>query len=167
LERLVSEVALAGANAMPVVRWSGAEVRRYRGALYAMPPLPAIPNTEPIDWRTNRALVLPSGLGALAWGESGLALDADAIASGQLSVRFRGEGIAATPADREGRRSFKRICQDWDIPPWLRQLVPLLYVDDRLAAIGDLLACEPFGARTDRRAVRLLWKRPLYLCQRA
>lgn len=159
LHRLVSEVALARANAKPVVSWPGAEVRRYRGALYAMSPLPAIPNAAPIAWPTKRTLALPSGLGVLVLGESGLALDAGAIGRGELSVRFRGEGIAATPVGREGRRSFKRICQDWDIPPWLRQRIPLLYVDGRLAAIGDLLACEPFGAEAAQEVVRLLWKR--------
>jgi len=166
LRRLISEVALAGANAMPMVRWPGAQVRRYRGALYAMPTLPAIPDEAQIAWPTGRALELPGGLGELVLGESGLALDAGALGSGKLSVRFRGEGIAATPAGRRGRRSFKRLCQDWGVPPWLRRRIPLFYVDDRLVAIGDLLACEPFGARAAGPVVRLLWNRPPYLGQR-
>jgi tRNA(Ile)-lysidine synthase len=165
LRRLVSEVALAGANAMPMVRWPGAEVRRWRGALYAMPTLPEIPDAAQIAWPTGRALALPGGLGELVLGESGLALDAGVIESGKLSVRFRGEGVAATPAGRKGRRSFKRLCQDWGIPPWLRQRIPLFYVDDRLVAIGDLLACEPFGASAAGQVVRLLWNRPPYLGQ--
>jgi hypothetical protein len=34
--------------------------------------------------------------------------------------------------------------------------LPLVYVDDELAAVGDLWACEPFAARLGEEALRLV-----------
>ncbi|MGH8035723.1 MAG: tRNA lysidine(34) synthetase TilS, partial [Lysobacterales bacterium] len=49
LDQVLSEVLLARADANPCLRWPGAELRRYRDSLYAMPPLPPAP-TASIPW---------------------------------------------------------------------------------------------------------------------
>ena len=163
LRRVVDEVARARGDATPCVTWSGAQIRRFQGMLYAMPPLTEAPQRVHLPWRGADSLRLPNALGALHWDVGGLWLDRTAVETGELEIRF-GDSVAATaPAGRQGRRSFKRLCQEWGVPPWLRQRVPLIFIDGRLAAIGDYGVCEPFGCAPGARAAGLNWERPAYL----
>ncbi len=45
------------------------------------------------------------------------------------------------PRDRK-TRAFKKYFQDYAVPPWWRDKIPLIYIDDALAAVGDLFADE-------------------------
>ncbi len=163
LQRLVTEVALARPGAAARVAWPGGEVRRCQGTLRAMPPLPPVPPRTALPWAGDAdRLELPPGLGCLRLGGAGLALPAGAWRQAGVSVRF-GTAESATPLGRQGRRSFKRLCQDWAIPPWLRQRVPLVYLDDRLAVVGDYGVCEPFAVAPGEPALRLGWERPAWL----
>jgi tRNA(Ile)-lysidine synthase len=164
LNRLVSEVAAARDDAAPRVAWPGAEVRRFQGLLYAMPLLPPAPGDLVLPWPAERASVaLPAGLGRLVRGADGVLALPAAVGEAPLTVRFGGAGVTATPAGRRGRRSFKRLCQEWGVPPWLRERVPLLYAGDRLVAVGDYGACEPFAPGPGAACLSLRWERPAYL----
>jgi tRNA(Ile)-lysidine synthase len=41
---------------------------------------------------------------------------------------------------------LKKLFQEWRVPPWQRGQVPLIYVDDDLAAVVGYCVCEPFQA---------------------
>ncbi len=41
---------------------------------------------------------------------------------------------------------MKKLYQEWSIPPWLRDSIPLIYLDGQLAAVPGYLLCEPFDA---------------------
>lgn len=163
LTRIVDEVARARHDAAPCVTWPGAEIRRFQGMLYAMPPLPEAPNIVPTLWQNESTLQLPKGLGSLKWEVGGLGMDRRAVDAGRVEIRFGAKVAAAVPFGRRGRRSLKRLCQEWSVPPWLRQRVPMVFIDSRLAAIGDYGACEPFGCEPGADAVGLSWERPAYL----
>jgi tRNA(Ile)-lysidine synthase len=45
---------------------------------------------------------------------------------------------------RDGHRSLKAIFQEAGIPPWQRDTIPLVYLDNQLAAVGVLWVCVPF-----------------------
>jgi len=49
------------------------------------------------------------------------------------------------------------------VPPWERSRLPLIYVNDELAAIGDRWVCEPFAARTHEAG----WKLELEFMQKS
>jgi tRNA(Ile)-lysidine synthase len=46
-------------------------------------------------------------------------------------------------------KSLKKLFQEAGIPTWLRNYVPLIYIDDRLAAVGGLWRCEWFASYPD------------------
>ena len=43
--------------------------------------------------------------------------------------------------------------QEWGIPPWLRERIPLIFVDDEIAQVVGYCLCEPFQADNDEKAV--------------
>ena len=68
LERVRVELREARRDASPVVTWAGAEVRRYRGMLYAgVPQQASITPFETPDWawQARRSLELGPGLGSI------------------------------------------------------------------------------------------------------
>lgn len=76
-------------------------------------------------------------------------------------MRFRAGGERLALAGGIGSRSLKKVLQDQALPPWLRSRVPLLYVDDKPVAVGDLVADAAFVPGAGRSAtVRVRWVRP-------
>ncbi len=129
LNQVLAELCLAAEDAVPLVVWPGAELRRYRGRLYAMAPLPQ-PLSEPLAWGGGGELELPDGLGWLSL--AGAPLD------GPLEIRPRRGGEHMHPAGRERSRDLKRLMQEAGVPPWLRERWPLIYREGKLVAVPGL-----------------------------
>jgi tRNA(Ile)-lysidine synthase len=160
LERIVTEVILAQTDAEPLLAWgegdAAVELRRHRGLLHVLSPLPPAPET--LTWLTHRACALPGVLGALELCVAeGRGLPRDRLQ--QVRVSFRSGGELVKPAGRP-TRPLKKILQEAGIPPWLRERVPLLYVGEELVAVADLLVCEGWLAEAPENRCRITWLHP-------
>ena len=116
----------------PYINWGEVEIRRHRDALYAMPFLPLHDATQVFSWDMSQELVIPQ-LGTLCATLSegaGLRLDIQ-----QVTVRFRQGGERCYFPERGHHQSLKHLLQQWNIPPWQRDRLPLLYVNDTLIAV--------------------------------
>lgn len=119
----------AGADAVPLWRLAGGELRRADGRLWWLcgewlqrPSLPAVWNevTEP--------LALPS---------NGVAQLIGVAPAGPLHLRYREGGeVMALPG--RGHRDLKRLLNERALPAFVRGRLPLLYCGDELLAIANL-----------------------------
>ena len=160
LMRIVTEVIPAGPDAEPLLTWgegAGAvELRRHRGLLHVMAPLPAVPGV--MAWRTTDPLMLPGPLGVLELcSASGKALARERLRD--LRVCFRGGGEMVKAAGRP-TRPLKKILQEAGVPPWLRERIPLLYAGDEMVAVADLLVCDGWLAEAPENGCRVVWRHP-------
>ena len=152
LQHIISDVLAAAEDKTPLVHWPGAEVRRFNGRLYVMPPLPEFDVSQVIPWHDlTQALALPSG-GWLSCEttDQQQAIGLEVLESGQVTVRFRQGGEVCQPAGSAHHKSLKQLFQESDIPPWQRQRVPLVYIGEYLAAvaglcIGEEVSCKEGG----------------------
>ncbi len=158
LEQALREVIGARADADPCLRWSGAELRRYRDGLYALASLPASPQAT-LRWNPPQTLRLPPGCGELrARRAAGKGL---LLPSGSLpEVHFALGGERLKPVGDRHHRSLKQLCQAAGVPPWVRGRMPLIYVDGKLAAIADRWLAQDFAARRGQRGWLLEWRDP-------
>lgn len=153
---LVRQLAEAGADRQPCVRWPGAELRRYRDLLYASAPVlfPAL------DWTANLDLgkvTLPAGLGDLRLAAAN---DSEAVVrpAQPLEVRFRRGGETIQLPGVERRRDLAQLFQEAGLPPWERGRVPLLFdAGGALLAVADLWTSEEGQALFARLGCRLQW----------
>jgi tRNA(Ile)-lysidine synthase len=53
---------------------------------------------------------------------------------------------------------LKKLFQEQGLPPWERARIPLLFIDDQLAAVADLWICEPFQAGPRESGYRIHWQ---------
>jgi tRNA(Ile)-lysidine synthase len=152
----VLDIFEARADAEPCVSWPGAEIHRFRGALYALRPLPALPADIDSEWRPEQPWGFP-GLGELrATVGSGTGLRADRA----YRVRTRRGGERCRPLGRAHSQTLKKLLQEYAVLPWLRDRLPLFYCGDELAAVGDVWICAGFQAEDDAPGWQLEWRPP-------
>ncbi len=157
LRQVRTALLAAAADAMPCVRWPGAELRRYRKLLYAMPPLPAHDAGQALDWDLYQPLTLPDGAGRLQVAlSSGHGLDA-ALRGRRIEVRFRRGGEICKPVGRGHHHDLRKLFQEAGVPAWRRERIPLLYVDGELAAVVGLWVCEPYQAAAQSPGLVVEW----------
>lgn len=153
LARILDEVMPAGPDASPLVHWHGAEVRRYQGHLYAMPPTPIVAPDWQQHWDCAAPLDLPGG-GQLHANTGAGGLGADRLGNGVM-IRYRRGGEACRLPGRAHHSELKKLLQDWGVPPWQRARIPLVFVDGQLAQIVGYSLCEPFLAGEGEAAVHI------------
>lgn len=129
--RLIDEVIAASPDAAPEVGWGDVVVRRYQQHLY-LDKKTATHVPSCIEW-SGFPLMLTVGhtqLNLVAKkAHQGLAIPQGA----KIFIKFR----------RGGERIFwhgqnkylKKLFQEWGVPPWLRDTIPLVYFDNTLAAV--------------------------------
>ncbi len=157
LQRILDEILPAAVDAMPLVNWAGAEIRRYRDRLYAMPPLPLHDSSKILDWKMTE-IFCPVGGGALrATKVSGYGIKQALCRDARITVRFRQGGECCQPAGRTHTHKLKKLLQEQGIPPWQRGRIPLIYLDTELAAVAGLFVCEPFQAGSNERGLKISW----------
>ena len=135
------------------------QFRRFRSRLYALPVrLPPIGlDCEPLLWqpRAGARLILPDGseLRAHAADEG---LRADRV----YCVGARPPGLRARPHGRAHSQTLKKLLQETQLPPWLRERVPLLWCGDALAAVAGQWVEADFWAAAPGPCLRLTWGWP-------
>ncbi len=177
LERIIDEALSAATERNPVVGWKEAEVRRYRHALYLMRPLPPLPKPliPPtsgtvavwLAWPAGRTgITLHDGNGDLrmrkiAGTTNTPGIAPDAWNGGQVEIRYRLGGEKIRLPGRNGSHEVRKLYQESGIPPWVRERVPLVYIDQRLAAVGNYWYAADFQATAaDPWCIVLEWKTP-------
>lgn len=141
LQRLIDEVCAAQADAMPLVQWSGFEARRFAGKLYLQAQLQLLDSQWQQQIAAPEKLLLPDGR-QLSWqATDGPGLSAAIIRQG-LTVRFRQGGEKIQLAGHSQHHDLKNCLQHWQIPPWQRPRIPLLFAGSELVAVCGYAVSE-------------------------
>ncbi len=157
LQRVLDDVVMARVDAEPMVRWDGAEVRRYRDHLYAMAPLSLHDPKQRMPWDLRAPLVLPAlNLRLTARRARARGVRCDACASNPVQVGFRRGGERLRPLGSVHHRPLKALFQERGVAPWQRNRIPLFYVGEQLAAVGSLWLEQSLAASTDEDGFELL-----------
>jgi len=133
LQRIIDEVCMAKTDSDPLVAWAGVEVRRYRDQLYFMLPLTDHDNSNKVKADSFQDISLQDGR-VIEW----ISLDGQGIklpSSGNVTLRFRQGGEKIKPQGEEHHKSLKHLFQQWSVPPWQRDRIPLIFCDDKLVAV--------------------------------
>lgn len=155
LSRVLTEVLPARRDSNPLVAWPGCEIRRYRGDLFALRPLPSPPTAAPLSW-SGESLVLPPPLGILALIPVVGELPQGLAKVSPFQVRFGLEGERYRRAGAGRQRPLKKLFQEAGIPAWLRPYVPLILAGDRLMAVAGVYPAVE-GPGTGSAAFRVYW----------
>lgn len=159
IDALRMELLPARIDASPKVAWGDAQLRRYQRRLYLLPAwFDQEEPDSPLFWLINSPLLLPdsSCLSGTEVSGEGLYIPNNA----ELEIQFRQGGERCKPQGRKGSNTLKILFQEYGLEPWLRDRVPLIYLNGELAAVADLWVCEGFEAEPDQNGVTINWTYP-------
>lgn len=152
----------ASSTGAPRLHCGSYVLQRYRDGVYLLPQAAAPAASEVFELALGECLEV-AGVGVVSLQSA--AADGLCLAPGErLLVGWRQRGESCRLPGRSGSRSLKDLMQEWGVPPWWRDRVPLLSLEGELLAIGDLACCESSrfraAARDGEQLWRPVWERP-------
>ncbi len=85
-----------------------------------------------IAWDLKQALTLPTGNFLTVDRVIGNGIACDRLRNKSISIGFRQGGERFHVQGRLGSHPLKKLFQEWGIPPWQRQEIPLIYYEEKL-----------------------------------
>lgn len=150
LQRVIDEVCLAKQDSVPMIAYAEVEIRRFQEKLYFMSPLPEHDTTQILECKNTDDLKINDHI-TLSWQQTdGQGLNEELITAG-LTVRFRQGGEQIQLPKQSHHKSLKHLFQEWAIPPWQRDRIPLLFSGDRLIAIVGYIFDKKNGVAADKK----------------
>lgn len=140
MQHILQDVLQASQDRTPCISWGDVELRRYRDNLYLMNNMPSIPHKS-FSWNLEKPLDLGGNRILRATPVIGEGLSAEIK---NVTVRFRKGGEKFQLPGRKHHHDLKKLFQAWGVAPWLREQVPLIFVEEELAAIVGFGVAEPF-----------------------
>ncbi|HJO12209.1 MAG TPA: tRNA lysidine(34) synthetase TilS [Gammaproteobacteria bacterium] len=55
---------------------------------------------------------------------------------------------------------MKKLMQEYHLPPWLRDRLPLLFIDQDLACVPGIGVAEKFSVAANQPGLAIVWKQP-------
>jgi tRNA(Ile)-lysidine synthase len=159
LEQIVQVVEQSTQSQHAAISWTGVEVRRYREGLWIMPPRAHANVAVDMPWIPGQPLEVP-GTGYVLCVEDALGsgLSAERLGGKTLRVRLRRGGESCRLPGRQHHQKVKKLLQGAGVPPWERQRLPLIFLDNELVAIGDRWVCAGFAAQAGETGWRIVLK---------
>ena len=122
-------------DAQPIVQFNRWQFRRFRSRLYLL--LSDAVSEKPMEslhWAdVSQSIQLPVG------GELRL-LEAVDFSNG-LDIRWQAPQ-RCKPQGRAHSQQFKKLLQEYGVPPWERKILPLIYQGEQLLAVADYWQCD-------------------------
>nr|WP_067292966.1 tRNA lysidine(34) synthetase TilS [Marinobacterium profundum] len=152
LARIEQEVLQAGPDRQPELSVGSYKLRRYRGDLFLLAQSQAASAEKLAQIRLVPGdMALPHGRLSIVTARA----DESVIPAHQTSVlrtlaglalRYRREGERCRPLGRSGSHPLKKLFQEYQVLPWLRDTWPLLVCDDEIVAVPGLWVCDGWQA---------------------
>ena len=115
-----------------------------------------LPKDLNLEWNLKDHIKISSG--ELSVVESlGKGLSTRYVKEGAI-IRARVGGERCKPYGRKKSQKIKNLFQEYDIPDWKREQIPLIYINDKIAAVGDLWVCEDFHTPAAEKGLSIVWK---------
>lgn len=146
LQRILEEVCLAAADAQPEVIWHHYVARRYQDRLYLALVTPSMITATSILLHDQQPLQLDLQRKLVWQAQTGQGLRADLFEAG-IELRYRQGGEKIQLLGKTHHQSLKKLLQQWQVPSWQRDSIPLLFVKDELVAVVGYGYAE--SARTE------------------
>jgi tRNA(Ile)-lysidine synthase len=157
LHQIQRDLLRARADKTPFMIWNGLQIRRFRDDLYVLPVMSAHDVAQVLPWDFEAPLMIPGFKGSLmANTVTGYGLRTDLA---NVTIRFRQGGEVCRLPGRQCRHSLKNLFQEWRIPYWERDRIPLVFVDQQLVSVVGFYIDEAFVAGEHETGFELIWSK--------
>lgn len=135
-------------------------LRVHRGLAH-LEPAQAVPSMPELEWRGERTLELPPGLGRVRFRRRrGQGLSLALVKQRGAVLRLRGGGEKLRPRSGRPQRTLKNLLREAGIPHWQRARMPLLFCGGRLAWAPGIGADADFSCPPGEAGIEPFWETP-------
>jgi tRNA(Ile)-lysidine synthase len=158
LNEILRQVTDAGAGAGVCIGHDGIQLRRFRGWLHIVHPRVAPTRDLHLPWPGRMHWNIAELGGVLVFSEAvGVGLARSQLQAGRVAVRLRSGGEQLRLAANRPEQTLKNLFQAARIPPWERDCLPLLFIDERLASVPGIGVDALFQAEPGMPSVLVNW----------
>lgn len=153
---LINMMLQARIDANPYFKWADIEARRFKDCIYIGKKLLRKISEKIFKWNDWRNPLIIEGLGrcnAEVTQEIGVA--EKWLNKGEITIRFRQGGERCKSHGRLHSQRLKKLLQEYKIPAWQRDSLPLLYIDNKLAAVVGVFYCEWVVAHPNEKKIAI------------
>ncbi|MDN4500947.1 tRNA lysidine(34) synthetase TilS [Alteromonadaceae bacterium BrNp21-10] len=146
IELLPKELLQTADDSHACLQWQQWQLRKYNGLLYVL-TAPAEVELELISWQGQALFNIGENQPALLIdsNDNGGQLLQLATAAVDIQIGFGRLGTVFKPKGERHSKPLKKWMQLWQIPPWQRQQIPLVFVDGQLAMVMGYGVAEAFS----------------------
>lgn len=154
----ISPASLASSNDRVLLETSAYRLQEFDGLLYLLQTQPELESLLPINVNLSGSadISLPNNGVLKIFRESGVGLS-DRFS--QAAIRFRDGGEQLKLFGRP-TKSLKKLLQEHRIQPWIRERIPLVFVDDELIYVPGIGVAESAQAQPGEAGIVLEWCAP-------
>ncbi|MBN1684543.1 MAG: tRNA lysidine(34) synthetase TilS [Gammaproteobacteria bacterium] len=150
LSHILTDVIQARPDRNPIVSWANFEARKYQNNLYVIEKRKPFDSKQTFSWNMKKDLTLPD-VGILHVEPTvGQELKSS---SKNVTVKFRTGGEKCRLPNQKIHRPLKKLLQEWKVPPWERDRIPLIFIDHELAMVVGYCICEGFQAKREEKGI--------------
>ena len=133
-------------------------LKRYQNRAYLVPNLP--PNA-PINlvWQGENMIDLPNKTQLIFSKKMGEGISLRKIENAPLRIKFREGSERFKPQLSRPHRSLKVMLQNANMPPWQREQLPLIFMDETLVIIPNMGVAAGLQASSDELGLVVNWIR--------
>ena len=158
LQQISQQLLQASADANILIKLSANLVlRRFQGNAYLVNGLPAVDASMCLEWRSEEAITLPDQTRLLFSQQLGQGIALRHMASKKLTIRYRQGGETIKPQANRPTRRLNALLQTIGMPPWQRECLPLIWLDDVLATIPNVAVDAGLQAGSDEMGLAVSW----------
>lgn len=131
-------------------------LKRYLGCVYLVPEQPIMPAYN-LHWQGEAEIQL-SDYSRLTFAEQlGQGIALKKLAHAKLRIKNREGGERFRPEKGRPSRTIKRMMQEHTIPPWQREQLPLIFMEETLVMIPNLAVDANVQAAPDEMGLTIHW----------
>ncbi len=157
LDKILEEVIAARTDAGPELKTQACLIKRYQGMLYCVREEEVTGMIEQVWPKTLCELKSPGGRSLKRVNAcSGIPVRFWDQATVMVKSRKGGESLSLP--GRKGHHQLKKLFQEASVPPWQRRVMPLIYIDGQLAAVGGMWISSDFFSSGEEPCFQIIWK---------
>jgi len=156
MTQIISDLIYSSSDKAPCVNWKDVEIRRYRNLLYASKSLDKHNVNLEYDWNPESPLSFMGGT-LIAKPEIGKGISRIKMKNAKFVVRYRQGGEKIQPDDLAHSKTVKQLFQERGVLPWLRDRIPLIYINGKLAVIPGFCVDKYYSAEKDESSWDIQW----------
>jgi len=133
------------------------EIRRYQDEIYIVHKNQNTQKNYEIVWNGESEILLPNGSKLQFKKVKGRGINLKFLKDHKLKISNRKGGEFFKPDSKRPTKKIKQLLQESNLPPWERELLPLIFLDKNLACVPNFGVDVKYQSKSQEDGLEVMW----------